>query len=259
MGLVLLATALPAAAAKRYEILYVGGSGDMALAGARQGLDEANLQGRFLGSEYHLTAIEPGQAAGLTRRDFVAVLAATDAGVLKLLAGQFEHTPVFNLTSDDDELRFKCLTNLLHIAASAAMKADAVAQWRSLHKDAIVSAVAWHSQFMKYAGRDLNKRFTAAFNMPMDATAWAGWAAIRITAEALARDPDATGAGVLARLRDGMTFDGQKGVEMSFRPNGQLRQPLLLIGDGKIVGEAPVRGLADEDDLDSLGHTTCTP
>jgi hypothetical protein len=45
------------------------------------------------------------------------------------------------------------------------------------------------------------------------------------------------------------------GTDMNFRPTGQLRQPLLLVEDGKIAGEAPVRGVAD--DLDSLGNVEC--
>jgi hypothetical protein len=54
-----------------------------------------------------------------------------------------------------------------------------------------------------------------------------------------------------------MAFDGQKGVPHTFRDTGQLRQPLLLVEAGKLVGEAPVPGVVDTNDLDSLGLTSC--
>lgn len=44
---------------------------------------------------------------------------------------------------------------------------------------------------------------------------------------------------------------------MSFRPNGQLRQPLFLVEGGRIAGEAPVKGVVDIEDLDSLGSNAC--
>ena len=46
---------------------------------------------------------------------------------------------------------------------------------------------------------------------------------------------------------------------MSFRVTGQLRQPLLLVENGKLLNEeAPVRGVVDPDDYDSLGITGCS-
>ncbi|MDY6982158.1 MAG: hypothetical protein SV422_03630, partial [Pseudomonadota bacterium] len=59
---------------------------------------------------------------------------------------------------------------------------------------------------------------------------------------------------------DGLVFDGQKGLNQTFRNNGQLRQPLLLVdANGELLGEAPVRGVANVDDLDSLGLPGCAP
>ena len=56
----------------------------------------------------------------------------------------------------------------------------------------------------------------------------------------------------------GRPFDGIKGVPQSFRPNGQMRQRLLLVDDnGKIVAEAPIRGVVDGNDLDTLGQVSC--
>ena len=91
----------------------------------------------------------------------------------------------------------------------------------------------------------------------MDDDAWAGWAALKLLSEAVARAQRTEPARILAYLRHEMAFDGQKGVPQTFRDTGQLRQPLLLVEAGKLVGEAPVPGIVDSNDLDSLGLTSC--
>jgi ABC transporter substrate binding protein (PQQ-dependent alcohol dehydrogenase system) len=164
---------------------------------------------------------------------------------------------VFNLTSDDDALRQACQPNLLHIAPSARMKADAVAQWHKKKPAAPVQAQAWHADFTKFAARELNNRFRKAHEIPMDDDAWAGWAALKMLSETVARIQTADPARTLTYLRTEMAFDGQKGVPHTFRDTGQLRQPLLLVEAGKLVGEAPVPGVATTNDLDSLGLTSC--
>ena len=89
----------------------------------------------------------------------------------------------------------------------------------------------------------------------MDEYAWAGWFAARAVADTLMRNPGADSAKLLQLLKED-EFDGQKGDPHSFRKNGQLRQPLVIVSaDGKLLGEAPVRGVAS--DLDSLGATSC--
>jgi hypothetical protein len=93
----------------------------------------------------------------------------------------------------------------------------------------------------------------------MDDPAWAGWAAVKLLSDTVAREQDAAPATLLEALRSRLSFDGQKGVDMSFRPDGQLRQPLLLVEEDRVVAEAPVRGVADIEDLDSLGPSRCAP
>jgi hypothetical protein len=44
---------------------------------------------------------------------------------------------------------------------------------------------------------------------------------------------------------------------MTFRDTGQLRQLLLVVVNGELAGEAPVRGVAASDDLDSLDPLVC--
>ena len=91
----------------------------------------------------------------------------------------------------------------------------------------------------------------------MDDDAWAGWAALKMLSETVARHQSTEPARILTYLRYEMAFDGQKGVPHTFRDTGQLRQPLLLVEAGKLVGEAPVPGVVDSNDLDSLGLTSC--
>lgn len=243
--------------ATEIRLFYIGSESDAAYLGARQGLDEANLQGQFLGQTYLMDVgvLEELPTAAFT--GVSAVFAAVDKDTLLGLAASTSGVPVFNLQATEDLLRAACLPNVLHIIPSDAMARDAVAQWQKANPGAQVTATAWHGDFMKYAGRDLNKRFLAASGRTMDDHSWAGWAAVKMTSDTIARLNSASPAELLDFLRRELKFDGQKGAEMSFRSSGQLRQPLLLVENGKIAGEAPVRGIADVDDLDSLGNSAC--
>ena len=260
VALLLLSTLLQGAASGATEIrlLYIGAEDDAAYLGARQGLTEANLQGRFLNQAYVIDVRTPGALPAETLSGVAAILTTVNAAALPGLATSAAGVPVFNLRAKDDSLRALCIPNLLHVIPSEAMQRDAVAQWQKVNPGAQVTASAWHGDFMKYAGRDLNKRYRAASGQSMDESAWAGWAAVKMTSDTVARLDDTSPAAVLKFLRQELRFDGQKGAEMSFRDTGQLRQPLLLVEKGKIAGEAPVRGVADADDLDSLGNSDCT-
>jgi ABC-type branched-subunit amino acid transport system substrate-binding protein len=251
-----------AAEAMQVRMLLVGSAEPEYIShrnGAVLGQTEGNIQGRFLGINYVLdeVSVEDALQAG---DGISAVIVA--AGREQLL-GLLEHyaplqVPVFNITLADMDLREQCMDGLYQTLPSAKMLTDAEAQWAQENPGAKVTALAWHPEFVKYAGRDLNKRYTEQFALPMDSAAWAGWAATRIVAEAVVRTGSADPAGIDALLQDGLVFDGQKGLNQTFRNNGQLRQPLLLVdADGELVGEAPVRGVADIDDLDSLGLPGC--
>ncbi|OGT80309.1 MAG: hypothetical protein A3H91_01040 [Gammaproteobacteria bacterium RIFCSPLOWO2_02_FULL_61_13] len=240
------------------RLLYIGSEDDTAYMGARQGLSEANLQGQFLDQKYVVDVRAPGVLPAEAFSGVAAILATVNADLLPALAASATGVPVFNLQAQEDSLRTACIANVLHVIPSEAMLQDAVAQWQKANPGAQVTASAWHGDFMKYAGRDLNKRFRAASGQAMNDASWAGWAAVKMTSDTVARLNDASPAAVLKFLRQQLKFDGQKGAEMSFRDSGQLRQPLLLIEKGKIAGEAPVRGVADADDLDSLGNSDCS-
>ena len=247
-------------AATEVQLVYVGPTTGTVWRGVEQGLREANTLGGFTGHSYTLQPVSPETLLTTEGGPLpMAVLAATDAAILPKLSTKFATAGVaiLNLTADADELRQACQPNLLHITPSAHMKADAVAQWQKKKPEARVQARAWHEEFTKFAARELNNRFRKAHGIPMDDAAWAGWAALKLLSEAVARAQTTEPARLLAYLRNDMAFDGQKGVPQTFRDTGQMRQPLLLVEDDKLVGEAPVPGVVDSNNLDSLGLTSC--
>jgi len=246
-------------AVEEVQLVYVG-STTTVWRGIEQGLREANILGGFTGHTYTVEPVSPEALLGAQRDKLpLAIVAATDAETLQRLSAKFAaaSVAVLNLLADDDALRQACLPNLLHVVPSARMKADAVAQWQKRKPTAQVQARAWHEDYTKFAAGELNNRFRKAQGLPMDDDAWAGWAVLKLLSEAVARAQSTEPARILAYLRHEMAFDGQKGVPQTFRDTGQLRQPLLLVEAGKLVGEAPVPGVVDSNDLDRLGLTSC--
>ncbi len=239
------------------HLSYIGSTTSPAFLGVSQGLTEANLMGRFLGQNYILHERQATETTQARDPNISAILAAVDAETLKQLSALYPNVPILNLTLEDDALRALCLPNVLHIIPSLAMRQDAVAQWRKLHPESKVAAQAWHPEFEKYAAKQLNRRYSKAHGRPMDDPAWAGWAAVKILSDSIARTQNAEPAQLLEYMKTQLSFDGQKGVAMKFRATGQLSQTLLLVENGRIVGEAPVKEVVDPLDLDSLGATRC--
>lgn len=243
-----------ASAPLEVDLAFVGTPNSAAHRGALQGIDEAQQQGEFLGQRYALN-VAPGAAAD---QHTTAIIAAVSDDELNRLAAEYPSIPILNVTQRADALRADCRANLLHVIPSLDMRARAVAQWRQANPDAgDVQAQAWHPAFEKYAAAQLNNRYHEKYGLTMDDEAWSGWAAVKLVSDMIARSETADSAKVLAAIREQLAFDGQKGVGLSFAPNGQLRQPLLLVADGKLIGEAPVRGVVDIEDLDSLNVISC--
>jgi hypothetical protein len=255
-GAGILSTTVAQAEPLDIQLHYVGPTEGSAWAGLQQGLDEANLQGEFLGQKYSLVPIELKQLEQL--ESVTAVLMATDANDILELAEykQFSHVPVININSGDDTLRAACLPNLLSISASDKMKQDALNQWLAKHPDSTAVAQGWHKDFVKFAASQLNKRYAKTHNgESMDDDAWAGWASVKLLSDTVARTQSADSAAMLNYLKNDIAFDGQKGVGSTFRDTGQLRQIVLIVDNDKIVAEAPLRGT--KGGLDSLGLASC--
>ena len=239
------------------SFVYVGKSDHSALLGAQQGIEEANLQGQFLNQKYNLDVISPNDIATFDFSNYIAILTAVDIDIFTLLSEKLPNVPVFNLTIDDDNLRTSCVKNALNVIPSKRMKEDAIKQWLKKTPESNATAHAWHPDFVKFAARDLNKRFKKNHNIEMDDYSWAGWAAVKMTSDTVARTNYTDQSKMLVYLKTKLLFDGQKGSDMNFRETGQLRQPLLLVEDNKIVAEAPIRGIAKPPTLDSLGTLSC--
>lgn len=249
------------AAAQEKKIVFLGDpKHDDTRTAIAAAVDEAEAQAGFLGIEYQFVVARPAEAsehddalAVIIAGSPVEILAAADA-----LADA--RIPVFNVSSGDDRLRTQCRQNLFHVVPSAKMLADAAAQWRKANPEAKdVQARTWHEAFVKFSARELNRRWEEAAGRPMTDEDWAIWAAYKLVSDAIANNPEAGPQELLTYFREEMEFDGVKGAYSTFRETGQLRQPLLVVVDGELAGEAPVRGVAQSDDLDSLGGEQCQP
>jgi len=235
------------------KLHYVGATEGSAWLGVQQGLAEANIQGEFLGQKYTLETVS---ATDLQKLDAVmAILVAGDAKQVLTIAKQFNHVPVFNLASDSDDLRSACLDNVLNVGVSQRMKQDAQAQMNNKRSVSKAIAQGWHKDFRKFSASQLNGRFTKAQGQAMTDNAWAGWAAVKMLSDTVARSQITQAEEMLRYLKNDLAFDGQKGAGATFRDTGQLRQLVLLIENNKIVAEAPLRGV--KGGLDSLGLVSC--
>ena len=248
--LVSLSAAWSTTHATTITIAYAGTNGTSAENGLKQGLLEANLQGEFLGITYALVPLAEAAAPK-------AIVVADDDTVVTEIARRHPGIAVINVLSRSNHLRALCLPNLFHTAPSQQMLSDARAQWHQKNADSSAEPRAWHRKFRKYAAAQLNSRYREQFEQDMDDDAWAGWAATKLLADTLIRAPALANEALIAELKTNLAFDGQKGIDMAFRETGQLAQPLLLVEEDNIVGEAPVRGVVDITDLDSLGELRC--
>lgn len=214
-------------------IAFLGPQDAAEARGAELGVAEANVLGEFTGRrfalEYQSAGMKPPAIAPVARLvvDDLARNASADAAIL-------------NLSDDRDSLRRSCQPELFHVLPSAAMARAAEVQWLQRNLGSPVRATAWHADFVKFAARDLNKRYRKKYAEPMSPQAWVGWVAVKAVVEAATRSSATEPAAIAAFMRDSLEFDGQKGVALSFGKDGQLRQPLLLIQDGKNVGESPL-------------------
>ena len=245
-----------ATAQTKISIGFLGEPASDGYAGAKLGLDEANSMGEFLGLQFSLVNEIDNETKGLATLS--AILTTRVGDDLRQLSARV-NIPVFDVRSTDDSLRAECLGNVFFMRPSDSMLMDAAHQWQSKHPDRPGRIAAWQSKSGKYAATQLNDRYRDAFGRAMSDEAWSGWAAVKLIAETVARDPTVRDAALIKTLRDNTSLDGSRGAELSFRETGQLRQPLWILDNttGAPLGEAPVRGVANPADLDSIAHVGC--
>lgn len=119
-----------------------------------------------------------------------------------------------------------------------------------------LTALAWHAQWERYGGPQLNRRFVKLAQRPMTGQDWAAWVGVKSLVTAWVAEPKGTPQTLAARLRAGQVqVDGFKGQSLSYRAwDGQLRQPVLLAHADGVVQTAPMEGVLHPiDTLDTLG------
>jgi ABC transporter substrate binding protein (PQQ-dependent alcohol dehydrogenase system) len=112
---------------------------DDGLAGAKLAIADNNTTGRFMGQQFELadTKLRAGDDALATMSGLVeggALLILTDVPADRLLpladAGKSKQVTLFNIAAPDDALRQQnCRGDVIHVAPSRAMLADALAQY----------------------------------------------------------------------------------------------------------------------------------
>jgi ABC-type branched-subunit amino acid transport system substrate-binding protein len=138
---------------------------DQGMQGARLGALDNNTTGRFTGQSYALKEIVLGadeevaaafkQLVAEGRRHILVDLPAASVAALAKLpdaAGVL----IYNIGADDDRLRAEdCSDNLLHLAPSRAMRADALAQYLAKKR--------WREIFLAVGPEESDALYAAAF------------------------------------------------------------------------------------------------
>ena len=216
--------------------------------GVRMGLSEASRAALLFARK----PIIPARA-----RDATALIKAGASVIIGSLAAEdtvriarlcrSRRIVYLNCGSRSNELRAECNEFLFHIEASESMYANAASKMPGW------TIKLWDPSLEKYGAAQLNDRFRATFNRPMDAAAWCGWLAAKVVWESLVRMKGSGAIGIRDHLLlDTAQFDGHKGAPLSFRRSDhQLRQPLYAITSGKLPQDIPdlARNAASTRDL----------
>ena len=119
-----------------------------------------------------------------------------------------------------------------------------------------LTAETWHPVIEQWGAAQLQSRFHAVSNRPMEPEDYAAWAAMRTVGEAVTR----TNASDVKTLRafilsDEFELAGFKGRPLTYRSwNGQLRQPIAVVHPRALVAQAPLEGFLHRvNELDTLG------
>src|SRR5690554_983940 len=181
---------------------YVGPTEGPVWLGVQQGIEEANLQGGFLGQKYQVKAV-PADELDSTEISTVLLLAMDDEYIMQVATSdKYAEVPVINLISSSDELRAACLANLFHVAPSEQMRADALAQWQEKNPEKPAKVQSWHEDFTKFAASQLNNRFEKSQGEKMTDEAWAGWAGAKMVADSVVQTMQYDAAFMLNHLKN---------------------------------------------------------
>lgn len=126
-------------------------------------------------------------------------------------------------------------------------------------------ATSWHRSHEQWGGTQLQRRFFKSSGRDMKPRDYASWMAVRAIGEATTKLKSADHRLIKEfLLGDEFKLAAFKGVALTFRDwNGQLRQPILVVGPRMLVTVSPQKKFLHEfSSLDTLGYdrpeSTCT-
>jgi len=116
---------------------------------------------------------------------------------------------------------------------------------------------AWHRTQEQWGATQIQRRFTKLAGRFMSERDYAAWLAMRTYSEAVTNTSSVETSTIREFiLSDKFTLAGFKGVPLTFRKwNGQLRQPILVVGARMLVTVSPQDGFLHQySELDTLGY-----
>lgn len=116
---------------------------------------------------------------------------------------------------------------------------------------------AWHRTQEQWGATQIQRRFIKLANREMTARDYGGWAAMRSIGEAVTQTSSASTDDIRNfLLSDTFKLAGFKGVPLTYRDwNGQLRQPVLIVGPRMLVSVSPQEGFLHQISvLDTMGY-----
>jgi ABC-type branched-subunit amino acid transport system substrate-binding protein len=215
--------------------------------GVRLGAAESKQTAQLFGDDVQLfeatgtDAMAAAAARQLLSQRKVQILIGASAGDAEALSRFSESAGIlfFNAASRSQTLRSDCVRHAFHIEGTDAMYANVKRNERASNgvtrsvprAGNADSVVLWAPTLQRFGASQINDRYSARYGAPMDGSAWAGWAAVKIAAEAVLRARSTVPDKVLAYLESPSTqFDGHKGWPLTFRATDhQLRQPLYIV------------------------------
>ncbi len=237
------------------EILYFGTKEDTAFIGVGQGLEDGSIENQGISFRVKIESENYRPYKDLIPK---VIFAATGSESIRLLSSLNPDIPIFNLIDDSVMIRELCLPNVFHIIPGEDMRYHAEKEWQTKYPEATLQAMAWHPDFNIGNASILNQKFLDKRKMTLTEQGWSGWAAAKIFIESLLALSKKQDMNLITYLKRNVFFNVYKGAPVSFRPDGQLRQTLLIIEDGRLKGEVPVGSSNDKESLDKLGVLRCS-
>ena len=116
--------------------------------------------------------------------------------------------------------------------------------------------LAWHHRIEQWGAIQLQNRFSAQANRPMNEIDYAAYLAVRSVAQAFVKKTSTDNKVLKDYLRSGdFSLAAYVGRKLSYRPwNQQLRMPIALLQPNALISQSPQVGiLHPSNDLDTLG------